>query len=112
MRTRTLDGTQFGAFAEHRNLQPASCSFLQALKCAQICSRPRRTGSLSTRFLMWKLTVVSEIDEDEQVLRHRGKPSHCQAALQRELVRKSCGFITFYSYVLSLEYPQALSSSI
>ena len=31
---------------------------------------------------------------------------------QREFVRKSCSFITFYFYVLSLEYPQALSSSI
>jgi len=37
---------------------------------------------------------------------------HCQAVPQRELVRKSCSFITFYFYVLSLEYPQALSSSI
>src|SRR6266567_8328011 len=30
----------------------------------------------------------------------------------KELVRKSWSFITFYFYVLSLEYPQALSSSI
>ena len=37
---------------------------------------------------------------------------HCQAVPQRELVRKSWSFITFYFYVLSLEYPQALSSSI
>jgi hypothetical protein len=28
--TRTVDTTQFGTLAEHRNLQPASCSFLQA----------------------------------------------------------------------------------
>src|SRR6267143_2159440 len=39
-------------------------------------------------------------------------PAHCQAVPQRGLVRKSCSFITFYFYVLSLEYPQALSSSI
>jgi hypothetical protein len=38
-------------------------------------------------------------------------PNH-QAVPQRELVRKSCSFITFYFYVLSLEYPQALCSSI
>src|SRR6266478_3350260 len=30
--TRTVDTTQFEALAEHRNLQPASCSFLQALQ--------------------------------------------------------------------------------
>src|SRR6266481_3679778 len=30
--TRTVDTTQFGALAEHRNLQPASCSFLQDLE--------------------------------------------------------------------------------
>ncbi len=70
--TRTVDTTQFGALAEHRNLQLASCSFLQAMKCDQICSRPRRTAmvtacvrslapSLSTRFLIWKFTVVSAI---------------------------------------------------
>jgi len=47
-------------------------------------------------------------------LRHRqgSVKHHCQAVPQRELVRKSCSFITFYFYVLSLEYPQALSSSI
>src|ERR1700676_3455897 len=37
---------------------------------------------------------------------------HCQAVPQRELVRKICSFITLYFYVLSLEYPQAPSSSI
>jgi hypothetical protein len=65
---------------------------------------------------MRKLTVVSEIYEDEQVLRHLHRQGsvkhHCQAVPQRELVRKSWSFITFYFYVLSLEYPQALSSSI
>jgi hypothetical protein len=70
---RIVDATQFGALAERRNLQPASCSFLQAFKCDHNCSKPRRTAmvtawvrslacSLSTRFLMWKLTVVSAID--------------------------------------------------
>jgi hypothetical protein len=37
---------------------------------------------------------------------------HCQAVPQRGLVRKIRCFITFYFYALSLEYPQALSSSI
>ena len=71
--SRIPDLTGFTAFAETQNLQLASYSFLQALKCDQICSRPRRSAmvtawvrslawSLSTRFLMWKLTVVSEID--------------------------------------------------
>src|SRR5262245_31958842 len=42
----------------------------------------------------------------------QGSVKHrCQAVRQRELVRKG-RFITFYSYVLSLEYAQALSSSI
>src|SRR5882724_10835723 len=67
-----LNVTRFSAFAEHRELQPASCSFLQASECDHICSRPRRSAmatacarslapSLPTRFLMWKLTVVSAI---------------------------------------------------
>ena len=37
---------------------------------------------------------------------------HCQAVPQRELVRTSCSFITFYFYVLSFEHPQVFSSSI
>ena len=46
-------------------------------------------------------------------LHRQGSVKHdCQAVPQRELVRKSCSFITFYFYVLSLEYPQVLSSSI
>jgi hypothetical protein len=36
----------------------------------------------------------------------------CQEFPQRELVRESCSFITFYFYVLSFEYRQALASSI
>jgi hypothetical protein len=51
-------------------------------------------------------------DEVEQVLHRRQAEHHCPAVPQRELVRKGCSFITFYFYVLSLEYPQALSSSI
>jgi hypothetical protein len=38
-------------------------------------------------------------------------PVHFQAVPQEELVR-SCSFIASYSYVLSREYLQALSSSI
>src|ERR1700688_3939372 len=45
--TRTIDFTGFAVFAEHRNVQPASCSFLQASECDQICSRPRRTAMVT-----------------------------------------------------------------
>src|SRR5260370_32509767 len=31
--TRTLDVTGVAAFADHPNLQPASCSFLQSFRC-------------------------------------------------------------------------------
>jgi hypothetical protein len=34
---------------------------------------------------------------------------HCQAVPQRELLRESYSFITFYFYVLSLEYPRCFS---
>jgi hypothetical protein len=37
---------------------------------------------------------------------------HCQAVPQRGIVRKSRCFMTFCYYALSLEYPQALCSSI
>jgi hypothetical protein len=45
--TRTLDVTELPVFADHRNLQPASCSFLPALECDQICSRPRRIAMVT-----------------------------------------------------------------
>ena len=51
--TRTVDPTQFGAVVEHRYLQPASCGFLQALKCDQICSRPRRTAMVTAWVRSW-----------------------------------------------------------
>jgi hypothetical protein len=74
---RCFDTIQFEALAEHRNLLPASYSFLQASECDHICSRPRRSAmvtawvrslalSLSTRFLMWKLTVVPKSTVDPQ----------------------------------------------
>lgn len=61
------------ALAAHWNLQLPTCCFLQAFEYDQICNRPRLSAmvtawvrslacSLSTRFLIWKLTVVSEID--------------------------------------------------
>jgi hypothetical protein len=37
---------------------------------------------------------------------------HCQPVSQRGLVRRICGFFTFYFYVFSAEHPHALSSSI
>src|SRR5260370_25042181 len=37
---------------------------------------------------------------------------HCQALPQTELVRTNCSLITFYFYVLSLEYPHSLCSYI
>src|SRR6266852_3323476 len=57
-------------------------------------------------------TATSVMTKSAATCRQGSVKHHCQAVPQRELVRKSCSFITFYFYVLSLEYPQALSSSI
>ena len=70
---------------------------------------PNRKVSINSAGASNKLT---DPDEVEQVLRRRQGGAIFQAVPQRELVRKGCCFITFYFCVLSLEYPQALSSSI
>ena len=76
---------------------PTTCRITDSLECRCECVR---IGS------PWFRGLRLPIDGHKVVL------AHCQAVPQRELVRKSCSFITFYFYVLSLAYPQALSSSI
>ena len=72
------------------------------------CDRALPNSSMSFEIARTTLILAHSL----HLYRQGSVKHHCQAVPQRGLVRKSCRFITFYFYVLSLECPQALSSSI